>query len=160
MQTSTSHQHPGALSAPGPAASVEDALMGTLIALGRRMRSRQPEDTLDFAVVPILKALSIGGALRLSAIADALQLDASTVSRHVKQLEEHGYLQRATDPDDGRASRIQLSPEGQTALAGHMDRRKSLINKAIEHWSADDREVLRTLLDRFNRDVNKEVTKA
>ena len=134
-----------------PPATTEDAVLGTLMALGRRMRQRLPEDTLDFSVVPVLKVLSGCGPLRLSALAEALELDASTVSRHVKQLEDRGYLGRTTDPADGRASQIEVSDAGRTALAAHIDRRKALMTEALDDWSSADREQLRTLLDRFNR---------
>ena len=131
--------------------TAEDAVLGTLMALGRRMRQRLPEDTLDFSVVPILKVLGGCGPLRLSSLAEILELDASTVSRHVKQLEDRGYLGRTTDPDDGRASRIEVTTEGLAALAAHIDRRKAFLTEALDDWSAADREQLRTLLDRFNR---------
>lgn len=136
-----------------PPATAEDAVLGTLMALGRRMRQRLSEDTLDFSVVPILKVLGGCGPLRLSSLAEVLELDASTVSRHVKQLEDRGYLGRTTDPDDGRASRIAITDEGRNALAAHVDRRKALLTQALDDWSAADREQLRSLLDRFNRRI-------
>jgi len=135
-------------------ATAEDAVMGTLMALGRRMRHRMTDDTLDFSVVPILKVLSTCGAMRLSSLAEALELDASTVSRHVKQLEDRGYLGRTSDPDDGRASRIELTDAGREALVRHITRRKALITAALEGWSDADRETLRQVLDRFNKELN------
>ncbi len=134
-------------------ATAEDAVMGTLMALGRRMRQRMTDDTLDFSVVPILKTLDGCGAMRLSNLAASLDLDASTVSRHVKQLEEHGYLQRTSDPDDGRASRIAVSDAGRDALKAHYDRRKRLITAVLDTWSDADRESLRQTLDRFNKEL-------
>jgi DNA-binding MarR family transcriptional regulator len=133
--------------------TAEDAVLGTLMALGRRMRQRQPDDTLDFSLVPILKVLGACGPMRLSALADALELDASTVSRHVKQLEDRGHLGRTTDPEDGRASRIEVTEAGRAALCDHMDRRKRVVTTALSDWSASDRETLRTLLDRVNRRI-------
>ena len=136
-------------------ATAEDAVMGTLMALGRRMRQRMPEDTLDFSVVPILKVLGNCGALRLSSLAEALELDASTVSRHVKQLEERGYLGRTGDPDDGRASRIEVTEAGRAAFHDHISRRKALIASVLGNWSESDRESLRAILDRLNKEVSE-----
>jgi DNA-binding MarR family transcriptional regulator len=132
-------------------ATVEDAVLGTLMALGRRMRQRLPDDTLDFSVVPVLKTLGTCGAMRLSSLAEALELDASTVSRHVKQLEDRGFLGRTTDPDDGRASRIEVTDSGREALAAHIDRRKAIVAAAFEDWDDADQDKLRDLLDRLNR---------
>src|SRR5688500_17905747 len=112
-------------------ATAEDAVMGTLMTLGRRMRQRMPEDTLDFSVVPVLKVLGTCGAMRLSALAEALELDASTVSRHVKQLEDRGFLGRTSDPEDGRASRIEVTAAGRDALLDHISRRKALLTTVL-----------------------------
>ena len=65
---------------------------------------------------PILKLLSHQGPLRLSALAQVLGLDASTVSRHAQQLEDRGLLERTGDPDDGRASRVAVSERGHACL--------------------------------------------
>ena len=142
-------------SPPQVSATAEDAVLGTFMALGRRMRARLPGDTLDFSALPILKALSTCGALRLTALAGSLELDASTVSRHVKQLEDRGFLERASDPDDGRASRITLSDTGRAALEAHYDRRRSLLTTALADWSDADRETLRTSLDHLHAEMSK-----
>ncbi|HSV41590.1 MAG TPA: MarR family transcriptional regulator [Nocardioidaceae bacterium] len=134
-------------------ATAEDAVLGTLMALGRRMRQRLPEDTLDFSVVPVLKTLGTCGPMRLSSLAEALELDASTVSRHVKQLEDRGFLGRTTDPDDGRASRIEVTDAGREAFTQHIGRRRDIVAAALEDWDDADRDSLRALLDRLNRRI-------
>jgi DNA-binding MarR family transcriptional regulator len=45
-------------------------------------------------------------------LALGLGLSKSAVSRLVNQLEERGWLERQADEDDGRAWRLQLSPQG------------------------------------------------
>ena len=132
--------------------TAEDAVM-SLMALGRRLRQRQPGDLIDYSSFPILKLLSHQGPMRLSAVAQVLGLDASTVSRHVKQLEDRGLLERTSDPDDRRASRIALADAGHRTLGDHFARRKDLITNALEGWSDADRDSLRTLLDRLNQEV-------
>ena len=97
--------------------------------------------------------------MRLSSLAEALELDASTVSRHVKQLEDRGYLGRTTDPDDGRASQIEVTDAGREAFQQHFERRKALIAAVLDGWSDSDRENLRATLDQLNKDLsNKELT--
>src|SRR5512143_2553500 len=94
MQTS-----PFVLTEPIPVPdTAEDALMSLMMALGRRMRQRQPGDAIDYSAFPILKLLSHQGPMRLSALAQVLGLDASTVSRHARQLEDRGLLERTEDP--------------------------------------------------------------
>ncbi len=141
---------PSPLSPPTEApATAEEAVLLTLGRLGRRMRSHFPGEDLDFSAILLLKTLLHGGPMRLSVVAGHLGLDASTVSRQVRQLEERGLVQRACDPDDGRASRIALSTEGTVSLEAGAERRRVFVAELLADWPADDREHLRLLLTRL-----------
>lgn len=129
--------------------TAEDALMGLMMALGRRIRQRQPGDAVDYSAFPILKLLSHQGPMRLSAMAQTLGLDASTVSRHARQLEDGGLLERTDDPDDRRASRLAVSPFGSECLANAFETRRRVIAGALEGWSDEERDTLRLLLHRL-----------
>jgi DNA-binding MarR family transcriptional regulator len=145
MQTS-----PFVLTEPIPAPdTAEDALMSLMMALGRRLRQRQPGDEIDYSAFPILKLLSHQGPMRLSALAQVLGLDASTVSRHARQLEDRGLLERTEDPDDGRASRVTVSEHGNSCLTQAFETRRHVITSALDGWTSEERETLRTLLHRL-----------
>src|ERR671933_257422 len=134
MQTSST-----ALTEPIPAPeTAEDALMSLMMALGRRIRQRQPGDAVDFSAFPILKLLSHQGPMRLSALASVLGLDASTVSRHARQLEDRGLIERTEDPDDGRASRVAISEMGNTCLAKGFETRRQLMTHALDGWTEEE----------------------
>jgi DNA-binding MarR family transcriptional regulator len=128
--------------------------MVTMMSLGRRLRNRFPDDQVDFSALPILKALWHGGPMRLSALAAALDLDASTVSRHVRHLEERGMLERTGDPDDGRASRVTLTEQGTGCMDQAVESRRAMIRELLDGWPAKDRERLRTLLTRLYTDLS------
>ena len=138
--------------APEPATAEEAVLMAT-IRIGRRMRQRLPGEELEFSLIALMKALAHRGALRLTDLAGVLDLDASTVSRHVRTLEERGLVTRTTDPDDGRATRLALTDEGRERLEAGASRRRALIAELLEDWSPEDRETLRRLLTRLADDV-------
>ncbi len=141
---------PNVLTEPIPAPeTAEDALMSLMMALGRRMRQRQPGDELDYSAFPILKLLTHQGPMRLSAVAQVLGLDASTVSRHARQLEDKGLLERTGDPDDGRASRVAVSEHGSACLARAFESRRHTITHALEGWTDEERDVLRVQLARL-----------
>jgi len=145
MQTS-----PFVLTAPLPAPeTAEDALMSLMMALGRRMRQRQPGDEIDYSAFPLLKLLSHQGPMRLSTLAAVLGLDASTVSRHARQLEDRGLLERTLDPDDRRASRVAVSEQGNACLAKGFETRKQLMTHALDGWTDEERDTLRELLHRL-----------
>ncbi|HEX7293118.1 MAG TPA: MarR family transcriptional regulator [Solirubrobacterales bacterium] len=130
-------------------ATAEEAVMVTLARLGRRMRQRMPGEELDFPAILLMKTLHHSGPQRLSSLAAALEVDASTVSRQVRQLEHRGLLERTGDPDDGRASRIALSAEGRTRLEAGAQRRRAFVGGLLESWPPEDREHLRALLNRL-----------
>jgi DNA-binding MarR family transcriptional regulator len=129
--------------------SAEDAVMSTMMALGRRMRQRYEGDQVDFSAIPVIKVLTHRGAQRLSTLAGILGLDASTVSRHVKQLEDRGLVERTGDPADGRAFRVGISDAGSRCLAQGVAVRRGVITAALADWDDADRETLRRLLHRL-----------
>lgn len=71
--------------------------------------------------------------MRMGYLAERTVISFSRVSRVVDELEQKGLVQRAPDPDDGRAVIIKLTPEGrehlQTAVKVHA-------KDVQEHFSA------------------------
>jgi DNA-binding MarR family transcriptional regulator len=129
--------------------TAEDALMRLMMAAGRRFRSRIDGDTVDPSQAALLYTLKCHGAMRLGDIAEAMQLDASTVSRHVHQLGEQGLIVREPDPEDGRARIIALSSTGLASLRKTFDQRRAYITAALADWSDADRDRLRHDLTRL-----------
>lgn len=122
--------------------------MAAMARMGRRLRQRTAGDDtdLDFSTYVLLKTVAHLGPMRLCALAAELSLDASTVSRHVKSLEDAGLLERTTDPDDGRAFQVALSAEGTARIEAAGARRRELIGSLLAHWDDQDREDMRRLL--------------
>src|SRR5690349_3009588 len=87
-------------------ATPEEAVIGLLMQAGRKLRTRHPADTVDPSTFPLAKALMCHEAMRVSDLAARIELDASTVSRQIKQLEDKGIVERTADPADGRASLV------------------------------------------------------
>ena len=136
-------------------ASAEDAFMATILELGRRMRQRLPGDELDYSLLPVLRVLCEGGPARHTALAERLRLDASTVSRKIRHLEERRLVVVSPDAADGRARQVELLPAGRRALEQLLDRRRDLIADVLSSWPDADRALLHQLLDRFNTDLTR-----
>lgn len=130
-------------------ATAEDALAQLMMTVGRRFRARLDGDAVDPSQAALLYTLKTRGALRLADIADAMKLDASTVSRHVHQLGERGFVDRGPDPEDGRASIITLTEDGRAGLKASFEQRRAILAEAIADWSDDEREQLRAQLSRL-----------
>jgi DNA-binding MarR family transcriptional regulator len=82
-------------------------------------------------------------------------LDVSTVSRHVKQLEDAGLLTRTEDPGDGRVSRLNITPQGRALLEEAMGARAAAIEEGMAGWSERDRATLTTLLTRLANSLSR-----
>ena len=133
--------------------SPEEAVIGLLMQAGRRLRTRHPEDQVDPSMFPLAKQLMCHDGMRLSDLAAAVELDASTVSRQIKQLEDKAIVERTPDPADGRASLIRLTDDGQQILHAGMRRRFDRIKSVLEPWSETDRRQLQSLLTRLASDL-------
>jgi DNA-binding MarR family transcriptional regulator len=67
------------------------------------------------------------GLARPAQVCDILQLDASTLSRNVRPLQAHGWLE-VVPGEDARAQPFRLTPQG-----------KRLIEKAVPAWEEAQR---------------------
>ncbi len=136
----------------GPATSdpsAVDSVMHALFSIGRLMRQRVEGDELEPGTFWLLKTLAAQGAMRVTDLAGSTNLDTSTVSRHVSQLQKSGLIERTPDPDDGRAQRVEPSAEGFRLLHQVMDRRRILLRRSLEGWDTSDISELDRLLARF-----------
>jgi DNA-binding MarR family transcriptional regulator len=106
---------------------------------------------LDGAAYGLLALLQDAGPLRASDLVARLGLDKSTISRQVTALVELGLVDRAPDPDDGRAQVLSPSGEGTRQLSRIRQARRARWESDLEEWPAQDIATLAELLERLNR---------
>lgn len=153
---------PGPEPAP-PDASVQPSLQDVdeLIDAARSMmiqaknRHRNMEASGEHGRVSVLFVLSKLGPVRPSALAKECTLDLSTVSRHLRALEDEGHVVRSADPDDKRAFQVGLTERGHDFVQEFWRARVASVHSALAEsaWTADEVRTLATLLDRFVRDT-------
>ncbi|MFI5838320.1 MarR family winged helix-turn-helix transcriptional regulator [Catenuloplanes sp. NPDC051500] len=80
-------------------------------------------------------------------------LDPSTVSRAVAQLVTLGFVERAPDPEDRRASVLAVTPPGREALAEMNAWYGRVITEALSDWTPVEIADFTALLARFSRDM-------
>jgi DNA-binding MarR family transcriptional regulator len=127
----------------------EESVLHALMSIGRLMRQRISGDSMEPGTFFLLKGLASQEAMRVTELAAMSNLDASTVSRHVQQLHRSGLIERSPDPDDGRAQRVALSPQGRALLHDGLGRRRALLRRSLEGWDPSDVETLDRLLARL-----------
>src|SRR5829696_10222779 len=97
---------PKRAAAPASATDLADRLHSAAIHLLRRLRR---EDDASGLPAPQLSAMSVivfGGPITLGALASAEQVRPPTITKLVAALEEHGLVERETDPEDRRVIRV------------------------------------------------------
>ena len=128
--------------------------IGLLLRRSRAISARLAAELhpdLDGAAYGLLALLQDTGPLRASDLVGRLGLDKSTVSRQVASLVDLGLVERAPDPDDGRAQVLSPSAEGSARLERIREARRARWEADMGGWSAEDVATLGELLGRLNR---------
>lgn len=125
-----------------------DSLTDVLVRLKRR--AGDPESA---ARMFLLSHVDRHAPVRATDLAEHVGLDLSTVSRHLRALEDDGLVVRSPDPDDRRAARLELSAEGHAALARALRARAEAVAAATTSWTPTDLTNLEQLLARLADDL-------
>jgi DNA-binding MarR family transcriptional regulator len=133
--------------------SAGEQVLVALWGVVRRLKQRSGADAADPAAMAIVFLVGEHGPLRLTALADVAGLDASTASRHVRNLERAGHLGRTADPQDGRATLIAITDGGRALLRAAMEARARRFDEALADWPEADRAAFARLLSRFAEDL-------
>lgn len=113
------------------------------------MKAQMSRAGHDFAPAMVLFRVAEQEPVRVSDLAVSCGLDASTVSRHVKSLEDSRYVTRTGDPRDRRASRVELTDRGRSYMSDHMALRAQVVRDALADWPAGDRLEFLRLMQRL-----------
>lgn len=130
----------------------DDAFFRSFTAVITQLR-RRTGDADSSARTFLLAHVDRHAPVRMSDLASYACLDLSTVSRHLRGLEEQGLVTRSPDPADGRATLLDLSDSGREALDRAVRARTELIASATQDWSDSDRATLAHLMTRLAHDL-------
>jgi DNA-binding MarR family transcriptional regulator len=109
---------------------------------------------LDRAGWTLLRQLDASNCeLRVTDLADLLDIDPPSVTRKVQQLEQAGLVTRSLDNDDRRASRLALTTHGHETLEHLLHARRDQLAETLAAW--DDRQLatFARLLRQFAKDI-------
>jgi len=109
---------------------------------------------LDRAGAALLHKLDAeGDSRRITDLAEVLGVDAPAVTRKVQQLERQGLVVRQSDPADGRATRIRLTPVGRRTLERVIRARRDWLDRLLKDWDDEDLSTMATLFGRFAKEL-------
>jgi DNA-binding MarR family transcriptional regulator len=120
---------------------VEDSAAARLAFVVARLNRRLMTATggLSHGLLSALATVAKRGSVRLAELAQVEQVSAPSVTRIVAELEKRGLVVRSTDPDDGRAFRIEVTPAGTAAVLRARAARTEVVAGLLAHL--DDNEV-------------------
>ena len=122
----------------------------------RLLDRRMAECGASFARTKFLLYLEKEGPSRATDIADLLGLAPRTVTEGLDGLERDGLVRRDPDPNDRRAKRVSLTPEGRKAIAATEPLRVRLVERIFGSLDADDRAHLDRILGRLSDALDRE----
>jgi DNA-binding MarR family transcriptional regulator len=141
--------------APQAATNAASTLVPDLFRIARRLRRFGGPAQIDVAALMLLHRLACDGPKRPSDLATDAGLDLSTVSRHIRALDEDGLIVREPDPSDGRSFHLSLTAKGGDLLVDALRRREQSVDRALTAWDVDDVATLRRLLGRLADDLDR-----
>ncbi|MFD7863440.1 MarR family winged helix-turn-helix transcriptional regulator [Streptomyces sp. NPDC057682] len=97
----------------------------------------------------VLALLNQHGEMRISRLAELLDVDMSVTSRHVAHVAERGWIERSPDPADKRSRILRLTPAGLGVLADLNARTTEMFAHHLQDWSDEEVGQLNTLLARL-----------
>ena len=105
-----------------------------------------------------LEILHREGQSRMTDLARLINVSTAAMTGIVDRLVRDGYVQRASDPDDRRIIKVDLTAKGSRAVKTIIDQRKHIFSKIFGVLSQEDREgylkILVSVRDRLKEQEN------
>jgi DNA-binding MarR family transcriptional regulator len=111
------------------------------------------DEGLTEAQLQTLVLLATEGPMLMRKLSDAMLVTPTNITGLVDRLEEKKLVVRTSSAGDRRATIIEITPEGR-ALQERMSKKKSeLVQRALASFTKDEQKTLRSLLEKFQREV-------
>jgi DNA-binding MarR family transcriptional regulator len=139
-EATTSHTYAGAGTSQ---------LLGRLArASGARMRRELEGAGISRREFAVLDRLAASGPIPQQRLGQDLHIHSSNLVAVLDDLEARGLIRRPRDPQDRRRYRLELSDEGEKALAAARAAAAGLERELLDPLSAPERRELKTLLEK------------
>jgi DNA-binding MarR family transcriptional regulator len=119
-------------------AEVADRLHSAAIHLLRRLRRADQSSGLSAPKLSALSVIVYAGPISIGDLAAAEQVQAPTMTRVVKDLEDQGLVERLASSDDRRVSRVKATASGVRLLKQGRDHRVKLLAEFTQTLSGKE----------------------
>jgi DNA-binding MarR family transcriptional regulator len=114
-----------------------------------RIQANVSGDWLSPTSLAIFAELEREAPIRMKALAERIQSDASRASREVHDLAQRGYVELVPDDTDGRVVLVQLTKLGARQWSAYHDEMRRILTASLVDWSDADLTRFATYFDRF-----------
>jgi DNA-binding MarR family transcriptional regulator len=121
-------------------------LRRVVLGLARRMNAASVGEGLTPSQASVLGIVVNRGPLGLAELTEIEGLNPTMLSRVVGKLDSFGLIRRLRDPDDFRAARVEVTPEGEKAWQRISSQRASIISECVAGLPAEQEGALVTAL--------------
>ena len=131
----------------------DESLADALGAVARQLRDKSAETLAPWDITPAhlraLRTLSRHGTMRLSELSDRLQIAPRTATEVVDALQARDLVRRRADPDDRRATLVEVTEHGAGILAEIRAVRGTEAGRVFARLSPADRAELAAILGKL-----------
>ncbi|MFC7016745.1 MarR family winged helix-turn-helix transcriptional regulator [Streptomyces viridiviolaceus] len=120
----------------------------------RRIMSASGLD-LSLGDYTLLAQISQHAPIRLSVLANLMEVDKSTLTPPAKRLEARGFIVREPDPADARAQLVSVSRAGKLAIRKLWQARAAIVAELMDDWSTAEIKSLAANLAAFAEAIEK-----
>ena len=137
----------------GFAAAWDD--LSRVVRRARGRASAAPGDGLTVSQFHLVDALAADATLNITAVAEAAGVTSPTAPRMLNTLERQGIVRRQRATGDARVVEVQLTPQGQRAVAATRERLRAAQRTVYESLSAAERRRAAALLSRLSDAIDQ-----
>lgn len=107
-----------------------------------RLLRQEVQVTLTSSQASALSTITAHGPLTLGELAERERVAPPSITRMVARLEEDGYVERETDPEDGRVCRVMVTDAAEEMIAEARQRKAAWLLGRMQSLTSDDRDAL------------------
>src|SRR6516162_3047017 len=121
-------------------------LRRVVLGLARRLNAASVGEGLTPTQASVLSSIAFRGQLGLAELIQIEGLNPTMLSRVVGRLDAFGLIRRLRDPEDFRAARVEVTPEGEQAYQRIAAQRAAILSERVAGLPAEQVAALITAL--------------
>jgi DNA-binding MarR family transcriptional regulator len=117
-------------------------LRGVIPRLARQLNDTSTGEDLTPTQYSVLSLIRVRGPLGLAELTELEGINPTMLSRIVKVLDERGLIRRLPNPNDMRAARVEVTPEGEQVHERVREQRTQVVTECLERLPPETAETL------------------